>query len=106
MQHTGGAGGGMDKYTIHIKVSSLRKVKLALVRPKKFSSGITSILILNKGVVTTKTLRERNSEIRETAFLQKSSAKRARTTFSLYQDVCKDITRHRGTETNVSSRGL
>lgn len=60
-------------------MSSLRKVKLALFRPKKFSSGITTILILNKGVVTTQTLREGNSEIGATGFLYKISAKRART---------------------------
>lgn len=53
--------------------------------------GITSILILNKGTVTTKPSRERNSEIRETDFLQKISAKGARTTFSVYQDVCISV---------------
>ena len=52
------AGGGESttlKYIIHKNVSSLREVKLELFSPKKFSSGTTNILVLDKGVVTTKT---------------------------------------------------
>lgn len=85
----GGGGGGEagrrgseDNFKIHINVSSLREVKLVLFRPKKFSSGTTTILLLNKGVVTTKTFRQRNSEIRDLGFLYKISTKRARS--SLY----------------------
>lgn len=53
----GGRRGSEDNFKIHINVSSLREVKLVLFRPKKFSSGTTTILLLNKGVVTTKTFR-------------------------------------------------
>lgn len=74
--------GSEDNVKIHTNVSSSREVKLALFRSKKFSSGITTILLLNKGVVSTKTFRQRNSEIRDLGFLYKISIKRART--SLY----------------------
>lgn len=49
----------------------IEDVKLALFGAQKFPSGTSTILSLNKEVVTTKTLRERNSDITETGFRYK-----------------------------------
>lgn len=51
----GGGGGGLHNFKIQKNVSPLREVKLELISPKKFSSGTTNNLILDKGAVTTKT---------------------------------------------------
>lgn len=81
----------------------IEDVKLALFRAQKFPSGTSNILSLNKEVATTKTLRERNSEITETGFRYKISTKRARNN-SLYLDVRNDQIQYQGTEINILSK--
>lgn len=52
-----------DNFNIHINVSSLREVKLALFRSKKFS------LVSPPSYFSIKEFRQRHSEIRDLCFL-------------------------------------
>lgn len=92
---TAGVGAKSTTLKSTYKCVIIEEVKLACFSPKKFSSGPTNILILNKEGVTTKTFRERNGELRETGFRARNS--------SVYQDVCHDIIWHQGTEISILS---
>lgn len=65
----------------------IEDVKLALFRAQKFPSGTFNILSLNKEVATTKTLRERNSEITETGFGIKFLLREQETTLYTWMSV-------------------